>query len=119
MSEREIRDAIEQACDTLELRARTDPKRKGGRLFFPLMVGAGLMATACDDSDTVSENSPPYGIQTSTYTGTGTGTGSGTGTATGGGGTGGDGATGGVGGSVGGAGGAGGATGGAGGAGGG
>ena len=80
MSEREIRDAIQQARDRLELRARTDPKRKGGLLFFPLMVGAGLAVADCDDADTIPDNEAPYGIATTTYTGTGSGTGAGTGT---------------------------------------
>ncbi len=115
MSEREIRDAIQQACDKLELEARTDAKRNGRLLIYPLMIGAGLLVANCGD-ETVAPDEATYGISvTGTETGTGAGTSSGTGTPTGSGGTGGEGATGGFGGSVGGAGGAGGEAGGAGG----
>jgi len=88
MSEREIRDAIEQVCDNLDLEARAEAKRRGRKLVYPLMLGAGLLVATCDDeTETDRGNVVLYGGPSGTPTATQTGTGSGTttGTATGGG----------------------------------
>jgi hypothetical protein len=98
MSEREMRDALKQVCDNLELEARARAKKRGRKLVYPLMVGAGLLVASCDDETDTDPGpealySAPSGTPTATQTGTGSGsgttTGTTTGTATGGGGEGG------------------------------
>ena len=97
MSEREMREALRQVCDKLELEARADAKKRGRKLVYPLMVGAGLLVASCGDetSDPQPEYAAPTGTPTATSTGTAGGGGGGTPTATGSGGSGGTGATGG------------------------
>jgi len=109
MSEREIREAIEQVCHRLEVETRAVAKKRGRKLVYPLMVGAGLFVVNCGDDESESRPDeiayPTYGVPSGSPTATQAGTGSGTstGTATGGGGSGGEAGAGGVGGALGGA----------------
>ena len=80
MSEREIRETIQQLCHKLDVRARAEARRSGRKLVYPLIVGAGLLVANCDDDPGAM---PDYGVPSGTETGTGTGSGTATGTATG------------------------------------
>ncbi|MBI4702208.1 MAG: hypothetical protein HY744_13855 [Deltaproteobacteria bacterium] len=53
MSEKQIREAIDQVCADLDLRARQRAMRQGlrGALVFPLVLGAGLAVTAACSKD--------------------------------------------------------------------
>jgi hypothetical protein len=89
MSEREMRDALKQVCDNLELEARARAKKRGRKLVYPLMVGAGLLVASCDDESDTDPGpnalySAPSGTPTATQTGTTTGTTTGTATGSGG-----------------------------------
>ena len=54
MSEREIRDAIRQLCRKLDVKARAEARRRGSKLVYPLIVGAGLLVANCDDDPEVT-----------------------------------------------------------------
>lgn len=83
MSEREMREALRQICDNLDLEARARAKQRGQKLVYPLMLGAGLLVAGCDDDPGGNDvYGAPSGTPTATQTGSGTGTT--TGTATGG-----------------------------------
>lgn len=94
MSEKEIRAALQQVCNDLDLKARATPRGGKHRIMFPLVLGAGMAIAACGD-DVVEPEAPAYGApsgQSTTTTSDTGGGGAGGETSTGGGVTGGGGA---------------------------
>ncbi|MBI4702210.1 MAG: hypothetical protein HY744_13865 [Deltaproteobacteria bacterium] len=62
MSEKQIREAIDQVCADLDLRARQRAMRQGvGSALLPLVLGAGLAVTACSGKKDEPQPSPDAG----------------------------------------------------------